>query len=229
MSSNFVNQTKLIIPTPDSAKLTVSTSPVARVFTKSGNSTTNVLGYLLTRTWTLESWVTPVEAKNAQALYDVVGNSVPFLFQDPIEPKATINLSVFSGDTGACGCVLLSNNFGVPQPMIAYLGGYNNLDCVRFRPIYKVESLVVNGISYNQNPITREITGLGGTIGDVTSASFEYWQAYKFNSFSVDYNVKDNSIAIGKKTNRVVKLSAVLKESFDWMTPANAMFSAALP
>ena len=233
MSSNYVNQTKLIIPTPDSARLTVSTSPVARVFTKSGKSTTNQLGYLLTRTWTLESWMTPVEAKQAQSLYDTVGNSVPFLFQDPLEPKATIKLSVFSGDTGACGCVLRSNEFGVPQPMIAYLGGFGDLDCVRFRPIYKVESLVTSAGSFLQNPVTRGINnssfGNINTAGSVVPASFEYWQAYKFNSFNVDYLVKNNSIAIGQKSDRVVKVSVVIKESFDWMTPANAMFSAVLP
>jgi hypothetical protein len=228
MSSNYVNLSKLIIPTPDSARLVVGTSPVARVFTKSGNSTTNQLGYLLERTWTLESWMTPVEAKNAQALYDTVGNSVPFLFQDPLEPKATINLSVFSGDTGACGCVLQSNEFGVPQTMIAYFGGYNTLDCVRFRPIYHVENLIVSGTPRTQNPVTREIPGLTASVGTVTPASFDYWQAYKFNSFNVDYKVKDNSVAIGTKSKRVVRVSVVLRESFDWMTPANAMFSASL-
>lgn len=229
MSSNYVQPTKLIIPTPDSAKLSVSTSPVARVFTKSGRSTTNVLGYLLHRTWTLESWMTPVEAKQTQSLYDTVGNSVPFLFQDPLEPQATINLSVFSGDTGACGCVLQANEFGVPQTMIAYLGGYGDLDCVRFRPIYQVENLVVSGFgSVTQNPVTREIPGLPATVGSVAPASFNYWQAYKFNSFNMDYLVKDNSIAIGKCSNRIVKVSVVLKESFDWMTPANAMFSTGL-
>jgi hypothetical protein len=228
MSSNYVSQTKLIIPTPDSARLTISTSPVARVFTKSGKSTTNQLGYLLTRTWTLESWMTPVEAKQAQSLYDTVGNSVPFLFQDPLEPKATENLSLFSGDTGACGCVLGANGFGVTQPMIAYLGGYGDLDCVRFRPIFHVENLVSGGLPYTQDSVTRVITGFG-IPGNVVSASFEYWQAYKFNNFNVNYLVKNNSIAIGQKSDRVVKVSVVLKESFDWMTPANSMFSASLP
>lgn len=230
MSSNYVQPTKLIIPTPDSAKLSVSTSPLARVFTKSGKSTTNILGYLLHRTWTLESWMTPVEAKQSQALYDIVGNSVPFLFQDPLEPQATVSLSVFSGDTGACGCILQSNEFEIPQPMIAYFGGYGDQDCVRFRPIYQVENLVVSNLgSANQNPVTREIPELGINTNNVVSASFNYWQAYKFNSFNVDYAVKDNSIAIGKCSNRVVKVSVVLKESFDWMTPANAMFSVGFP
>jgi hypothetical protein len=179
--------------------------------------------------------MTPVEAKNAQALYDTVGNSVPFLFQDPLEPKATINLSVFSGDTGACGCVLQSNEFGVPQTMIAYLGGYNTLDCVRFRPIYYTENLNDGcadiGEPHNHvlNPVTREITDLPASVGTVTPASFDYWQAYKFNSFNVDYKVKDNSVAIGTKSKRVVRVSVVLRESFDWMTPSNAMFSSVLP
>jgi hypothetical protein len=229
MSSNFVNLTKLILPTPDSAKLTVGTSPVARVFTKSGNSTTNLLGYLLQRTWTIETWLTPVEAKNAQQLYDTVGNSVAFLYQDPIEPKATEKMSVFSGDTGACGCVLQANSFGTPVIMIAYLAGSSDLDCIRFRPIYHAENVVVGGSTYAPNSVTRSIPGFPSTSGTVVPASFDYWQAYKFQSFNLDYAVKNNSVAIGKQSNRIVKVSTVLKESFDWMTPANSMFNVSLP
>jgi hypothetical protein len=228
MSSNYVALEKLIIPTPDAAKLSVETVPLARVHTKSGSTTTNKLGYLLKRTWTLECKLTSVEAKQIEGLYHKLGNSVPFLFRDPLEPSATQNLSVFSGDTGACGCILESNSVGIPQLMIAYFAGGSDLDCVSFRPIFHAENIVWTPGTSTADPVTRLITPNPQVADRVSPASFDYWQAYKFQSVSTDYAVKHNSIAIGRQNDTVVNCSIVLKESYDWMTPANSLFKVSI-